>query len=333
VRPPRPIYDEEEATRYQERPFDTNTGKYKPSPKDRDMLERGMVPVLNEDGTVGYAVGYEDGSNNQIDRLNPLVPGLPGGPGRAGQRKDLENAGWGAQMVESPLGPTWIYAPGPDAKKRYQAQEDDRTRVRLAKRAGISGSAAMGMDVGELRTRAKAAGIDDYNARNATWKAQAMLAGGQPTGGPRGTKALTNALLMIDDPEAQQRSLQYMLPGGALTAQVDARRLDMAAGLAQRAITGLVAGTAQGPLAQAQAEMAQLQAQAERDKLRAQDEDILGDKYAKGGWLGYDEFTLAEQQQMYDDLIAQGYKPGEAQRAVDRQASTRRASQRQQWNP
>jgi hypothetical protein len=85
-------------------------------------------------------------------------------------------------------------------------------------------------------------------------------------------------------------------------------------------------------MAQAQAELAGIQAQAERDKLRSGDEDVLGEKYARGGMFGYDEFTVAEQQQMYDDLIAQGYKPGEAQRAVDRQANKRRASARQDWN-
>lgn len=323
VRPPQPMNDAEEIAGYQERQFDTTTGKYTPSQKDRDMMERGMVPVLNADGTVGYSIGYD---------VDPLARGIPGGPGRAGQRKDLENAGWGATTVDGPMGPVTVYRPGPDAKKRYQAQEDDRTRVRLAKRAGIGGSAAMGMSVDELRTRAKAAGVDDYNARNATWKAQAMLAGGQPTGGPRGTKALTNALLMIEDPEARQRSLQYMLPGGALSAQVDARNLESAAALAQRAVTGALAGTAQGPMAQAQAELAQLQAQQQRDQMRQADEDVLGQKYAPSGWLGYDEFTVAEQQQMYDDLIAQGYKPAEAQRAVDRQAEKRRATDRHRWN-
>ena len=34
---------------------------------------------------------------------------------------------------------------------------------------------------------------------------------------------------------------------------------------------------------------------------------------------------------MYDDLIAQGYKPADAQRAVDRQAQKRRATERQRW--
>jgi len=123
-----------------------------------------------------------------------------------------------------------------------------------------------------------------------------------------------------------------MLPGGERAAAVDARQLDMAAQLAQRAVMGALAGTAQGPLAQAQAEMADLQAQAERAKLRRDSENTLADKYAREGYFGFDEFTVEEQQQMYDDLIAQGYKPADAQRAVDRVARERRATDRKRWN-
>jgi hypothetical protein len=139
---------------------------------------------------------------------------------------------------------------------------------------------------------------------------------------------------MMGDPgitDEQRSSLRYMLPGGQLAAGVDANQLEAAAALAQRAVTGALAGTAQGPMAQAQAEMAELQAQARRDELRREDEDILGEKYAPSGWVGYDEFTVAEQQQMYDDLIRQGYKPADAQRAVDRQAKNRRATERHRW--
>lgn len=96
-------------------------------------------------------------------------------------------------------------------------------------------------------------------------------------------------------------------------------------------------GMQNNPLVAAQAEGARAQAQKAKDESRAPDEDVLGEKYARGytlpAWLGggYDEFTVAEQQQMYDDLIRQGYTPPEAQRAVDRQAQKRRASQRANW--
>jgi hypothetical protein len=130
----------------------------------------------------------------------------------------------------------------------------------------------------------------------------------------------------------QRSSLRYMLPGGQLAAGVDAQNMQNANDVIKRFMTSGAAAGMNNPLAQAQAEMAGLQAQAERDKLRSGDEDILGEKYAPSGWLGYNEFTIEEQQQMYDDLIAQGYKPGEAQRAVDRQANKRRATTKRSWN-
>ena len=131
-----------------------------------------------------------------------------------------------------------------------------------------------------------------------------------------------------------------MLPGGQLAAGVDAQNMQNANDVIKRFMTSGAAAGMNNPLAQAQAEMAGLQAQAERDKQRAGNEDILGEKYAPGdnNWLpgflggGYNEFTIEEQQQMYDDLIAQGYKPGEAQRAVDRQANKRRATTKRSWN-
>jgi hypothetical protein len=108
------------------------------------------------------------------------------------------------------------------------------------------------------------------------WKAQSMLAGGQPTGGRGGTKAVTNALMMLP-PDQRNSSLRYMLPGGQLAAGVDAHQLEAAAQLAQRAVTGALAGTAQGPLANAQAQMAQQQADAAKPvQLRAQEHVAAG---------------------------------------------------------
>jgi hypothetical protein len=87
------------------------------------------------------------------------------------------------------------------------------------------------------------------------------------------------------------------------------------------------------PLTRAQAGAAQLELEQRRNSMRAGDEDVLGEKYAPSGYFGYDEFTVDEQQQMYDDLIAQGYRPAEAQMAVDRQAQKRRASERRPRQP
>jgi hypothetical protein len=187
----------------------------------------------------------------------------------------------------------------------------------------------------DFRAKVAAAPKSPADPRMQLWKAQSMLAGGQPTGGPRGTKAATNALMMMSDPnltDEQRSSLRYMLPGGQLAAGVDAHQLETAARLAQGAVTGALAGTAAGPAAQAAAEAAQIQNQTAKDEARQKDEDVLGEKYAPSGYFGYDELTVAEQQQMYDDLVKQGYTPAEAQRAVDRQANKRRATDRHRWN-
>jgi hypothetical protein len=229
-----------------------------------------------------------------------------------------------------------------------QQRLDKRRALEAAVDAGVGGAQS---ELRELNNagaasrkefREKLAATPDAQAakaerarRQAAWRAQSMLAGGQPTGGPRGTKAAANAWTMMGDQgltDDQRSSLRYMLPGGQLAAGVDAQNMQNANDVIKRFMTSGAAAGMNNPLAQAQAEMAGLQAQAERDKLRSGDEDILGEKYAPSGWLGYDEFTIEEQQQMYDDLIAQGYKPGESQRAVDRQANKRRATTKRQWN-
>jgi hypothetical protein len=316
---PEMINDPEAIEDYTTREWDGNRKEYKPSPKDRAMAARGMVPVLNPDGSVGYSVGYPPGS---ITGENPNRS--PGAAGRSGERQDLTDAGWKTETVPSPLGMQTVYRPGDRQAKQIEGVD----KRRLARRAGIPSAQAQGMDIDQLRLAAQGAADDDAIARRASWKAQAMLAGGQPT---IGSKAVTNALMHMPL-DQRNSSLRYMLPGGQLAASVDGRQLDMAAELAQRTVMGALAGTAQGPLAAAQAEMAQLQAQAERDKLRRDGENTLADKYAREGYFGYDEFTVDEQQQMYDDLLGQGYKPADAQRAVDRVAKERRATKRKRWN-
>jgi hypothetical protein len=218
-----------------------------------------------------------------------------------------------------------------DDRKRneWDARNDDaaarsRLRGQDARQSEANKKARAGIEAARVRS-----GAPSEAERWNNYRAQMMLAGSNPH------RNMVNAWGMMNDPnvnKAQRNSLRYMLPGGQLAAGVDAHQLQAAAELAQHAVTGALAGTAQGPLAQAQADMAGAQAQAERDKLRREDEDILGEKYAPEGYFGYDEFTVEEQQQMYDDLISQGYRPAEAQRAVDRQAHNRRATNRHRWN-
>jgi hypothetical protein len=97
-------------------------------------------------------------------------------------------------------------------------------------------------------------------------------------------------------------------------------------------------GMQNNPLVNAQAAAAEHDLAQRKREANAADEDTLGEKYAPGHtlpwWLGggYDEFTIAEQQQMVQDLIARGYSEAEAQAAVDRQAQKRRASEPARWN-
>ena len=195
VRPGAPIYDEEQAAAYTQRPVDPRTMQASPSQRDNAMRARGMVPVYNPDGSIGYSVE----SYPEDDPSTPQNEGLPfpGGVGRLGRREDLLDAGWEARPVDGPTGKQTVYRPGATAQARYDAQADARTVSRLKRSAGISSEevAAMPLAEGEsvplaaLRKRSRDAKDDDYNARNARWQAQAMLAGGQPTGGQRGSKA------------------------------------------------------------------------------------------------------------------------------------------------
>lgn len=309
-------------------------GSLMPSQRDADMLERGMAAVTTPEG-VAYMVSAD---------ANPDSPQVNGGIGRRGYRPDLVDAGYEEATAMGPTGPAKVYRPaygtkdGSGAGDKKLAYLKERQIARQADASGISEAtlSAKGVSDADRRRAVRAAGRDRENERKAAWRAQTMLAGANPR------KNLANAFAMMNDPrlnEEQRQSLQYMLPGGQLAAGVDAAQLQQAAILAQRAVTGALAGSSQGPMAQAQATMLGLQAQAERDKLRSVDEDVLGEKYAKGhmfpGWLGggYDEFTIDEQQEMFDELVnSHGYSPSDAQRAVDRQAQKRRATERQKWN-
>jgi hypothetical protein len=143
-----------------------------------------------------------------------------------------------------------------------------------------------------------------------------------------------------DVTDEQKQTLAAIMLGRGATPN------DVAAMQAKMFLEGLQQGARQNvnvntpELQQAQADAVRTKLDQDRRTMREPDEDVLGEKYAPGDsnvlpwWLGggYDEFTVEEQQQMYDDLISQGYSPAEAQRAVDRQATKRRASDRS-WKP
>jgi hypothetical protein len=135
-----------------------------------------------------------------------------------------------------------------------------------------------------------------------------------------------------DVTDDQRQAMTALLLGRGATPN------DVAAMQAKMFLEGLQQGARQNvnvntpELQQAQADAVRTKLDQDRRTMREPDEDVLGEKYAPAGYFGYNEFTVAEQQQMYDDLIAQGYTPAEAQRAVDRQATKRRASDRS-WKP
>jgi len=214
------INDPEAIEDYTTREWDGRRNEYKPSPKDRAMAARGMVPVLNPDGSVGYSVGYPPGS---ITGENPNR--FPGAAGRSGERRDLTDAGWTTETVASPLGQQNVYRPG----ERQAAQIENVDKRRLARRAGITSDKAQGMSIEELRLAAQGAADDDAIARRNAWKSQTMLAGGQPTGGPMGTKAATNAFDRLT-PEQQQEVIKNRMLYGERNGQRGDewdRRLDL----------------------------------------------------------------------------------------------------------
>jgi len=261
------INDPEAIEDYTTREWDGNRNEYKPSPKDRAMAARGMVPVLNPDGSVGYSVGYPPGS---ITGENPNR--FPGAAGRSGERQDLTDAGWKTETARSPLGMQTVYRPGDRQAKQIEGVD----KRRLARRAGIPSAQAQGMNIDQLRLAAQGAADDDAIARRASWKAQAMLAGGQPTGGRGGSKAATNALMMLPEGERNQ-SLRYMLPGGQFAAAVDAQNMQNANDVIKRFMTSGAAAGMNNPLANAQAQMAQQQADAAKPvQVRAQEHVASG---------------------------------------------------------
>jgi len=91
---------------------------------------------------------------------------------------------------------------------------------------------------------------EDLDARKLALRNQRMLAGSNPANN------MANAYTLMGDPfndgltENQRRALEYMLPSGRLAAEVDARNMEEAAGIAARGLQSVllpsVLGNAQG---------------------------------------------------------------------------------------
>jgi hypothetical protein len=239
---PRQLMNEREAAAYNTRE-QNGPGWYKPSGRDEAMAARGYVPVMAPDGTVSYRLG----PGGEVD-------GLPGTPGRGGRRGDLE-----AQMmkadgtpmvdgngnpiprfrVENMSGPlsenNSVYVQSNEAKAKQAAYMRERQLYRDAEIQGVSPAALLARSPGDYGDLTAGGQRDRVNARVANegarqaaadkreeaWRAQMMLGGGRPTGGIGGSKATVNAWLNL--PADQRASaMRYMLPGGQLSAAVDA---------------------------------------------------------------------------------------------------------------
>jgi hypothetical protein len=247
VSPPRAIYDQDEAAAYDTR-TPNGPGWYNPSGRDKDMLARGYVPVMNDDGTVSY-------------RLSPSgdVAGLPGAPGRGGRRDDLEaqmQKADGTPMVDAqgtPIprfrianmsGPlsenNSVYVQSNEAKAKQDAYMRERQLYRDAQTQGVSPAqllAANPGDYGDLtaggqrgrvnaRVANEGASLADERKRMDAWRAQMTLGGGQPTAAQ---KAAIQSYRQLNDPSTNDwqklvlamrlgRDVQGITPIGAAAA-------------------------------------------------------------------------------------------------------------------
>jgi hypothetical protein len=180
---------------------------------------------------------------------------------------ELERLGYQIVRWDGPNGPEYIYhmnrpddAGGVSPQRAAQLEKYDKVKERQQLQR-IAGSA--GVPIADARAAMKAGGMDavrDMAADQRTksqqdrmkrFQAQIQLGGGRLSPQAIQLETLLNGM----NPEQRQRALQYMAPGGALAAQVDARNLEAAAGLARNAVVGVL-GQAGGnnPAAQAAVE-------------------------------------------------------------------------------
>lgn len=171
---------------------------------------------------------------------------------------------------------------------------------------------------------------DRQRARRDLVAQNAMLAGGAQNLNPV-MRAQIGAINMANDPNtdpAVARSLRYTLPNGRLAAEVDARQADQVMKLLQGQNIGRMVGQGNA-LEDAQAEAQQIANNAQMLEQRSVLEAQLAEQYAPTGTFGYDEFTLDEQQAMYDELVSMHrYTDAQARATVSRIAQQRRATQK-----
>jgi hypothetical protein len=365
ITPPRQFRTEREARAYNTRTPVTDDNRaqrkatdaaYLPSPRDEANADRGFYSVYRPDGTVGLSVGvgYEQqgAPMSSKDAAVAQGGGIPGGLGRNGPRADLE-PGFELVPERGPNGTVYVYRQNEESRAKQENYNKERQLYRRAAEAGVTPAEFAAQNPGvygnlaaddeaKARMQVQAGRQGKADKREEAWRAQMMLGGGRPTGGIGGSKATVNAWLNL--PEDQRASaMRYMLPGGQLSATVDANNAAQAGRMAQAAMTAFLNGQNSGqlnPLQQQQ--LAQMQSQlpaAEQVPLHKDKpgvhqselqyaDDYVGTHYSSGGGMFgiSSEFTMAEQQAVIDHLVNDmGYSPAKAQKIVDEIARRRNA--------
>lgn len=329
----RPIYNQD----------GTVTG-YFPSQQDKDMYRRGYVYAMGPDGKWGYRVA----GGPAMTYAGSMAPGIatsperwdsdmPGEPGRLGRRPELEAKGWVATPMRGLGGEeVLVYTQGDELRARGEANDREGRLRRLAQRAGVPYEEAKQMELDAIAARQRdpnadpdaavqqgqddvflmlrgmgaEARADDEARRRRAVTNNAMLAGANPG------RNLTNAFSMMGDPSGygltqnQMRALQYMMPGAQNLAEVEARQLDAAAGMATSALQRTL-----GPLVSAAAGQAGAPGPvALNDRWRFSEEQRTLLKQAAES---YPDASVSSRSQMQADLEAEGMSPGAAQAATD----------------
>ena len=333
-----PVTDENRAQAYPD-------AAYMPSDRDRDMAARGFFPVPADDGSVSYSVGTGRDPRYKQDLGRR---GIPGAPGRLGPRADLEETdpslpGFTLEPVRGPTGTNYIYKQNEAAQKQQAGYMNERQIARFADASGLTEDELAAMTPAQRRSAVRGAKRADASDREEAWRAQMMLGGGRPTGGIGGSKATVNAWLNL--PEDQRASaMRYMLPGGQLSATVDANNAAQAGRMAQAAMTAFLNNNPNGgqlnPLQRQQLQQMQSQLPVAEQVPLHKDEpgvhqselkyadDYVGTHYSSGGGMFgiSSEFSMAEQQSVIDHLVNDmGYAPAKAQKIVDEIARRRSA--------
>jgi hypothetical protein len=165
----------------------------------------------------------KDIEERRYNELSARSGGSSGADARRLLEEQDERSGYSGAMGGSRVSGKWAVGDGPDGKPEAKYQRFSR------------------------KTKERQAELD---ARKLALRNQRMLAGDNPANN------MANAYTLMGDPfndgltENQRRALEYMLPSGRLAAEVDARNLESAAGMAtsalQRSLGPLVTAAAGG---------------------------------------------------------------------------------------